>query len=59
MGHETENTLASIKKGMELKADMLEIDVFKIKTGELVVFHDDDLDRITNAKGKIEELTKN
>lgn len=57
MGHETENTLASIKKGMELKADMLEIDIFKIKTGELVVFHDDDLDRITNAKGKIEEYT--
>ena len=53
MGHETENTLASIEKGMELKADMLEIDVFKIKTGEMVVFHDDDLDRITNAKGKI------
>ena len=57
MGHETENTLASIKKGMELKADMLEIDVFKIKTGEMVVFHDDDLDRITNAKGKIEAYT--
>ena len=57
MGHETENTLASIKKGMELKADMVEIDVFKIKTGEVVVFHDDDLDRITNAKGKIEAYT--
>ncbi len=57
MGHETENTLASIKKGMELKADMLEIDVFKIKSGEMVVFHDDDLNRITNAKGKIEEYT--
>lgn len=57
MGHETENTLASIKKGMELKADMLEIDVFKIRTGEMVVFHDDDLDRITSGKGKIEEYT--
>ncbi len=57
MGHATENTLASIEKGIELKADMLEIDVFKIKTGEMVVFHDDDLDRITNAKGKIEEYT--
>jgi glycerophosphoryl diester phosphodiesterase len=34
---------------------MLEIDVFKLKQIELVVFHDDDLDRITNAKGKIEE----
>lgn len=57
MGHATENTLASIKKGIELKADMLEIDVYKIKTGELVVFHDDDLDRITNAKGIIEDYT--
>lgn len=57
MGHATENTLASIKKGIELKADMLEIDVFKIKTGELVVFHDDTLDRITNAKGKIESYS--
>lgn len=55
MGHATENTLESIRKGIELKADMLEIDVFKIKTGELVVFHDDTMDRITNAKGKIEE----
>lgn len=57
MGHATENTLASIKKGIELKADMVEIDVYKIKTGEMVVFHDDDLDRITNAKGKIEDYT--
>ena len=57
MGHATENTLASIEKGIELKADMLEIDVYKIKTGEMVVFHDDDLDRITNAKGKIEDYT--
>ncbi|MFA9188468.1 glycerophosphodiester phosphodiesterase family protein [Flavobacterium sp. FBOR7N2.3] len=57
MGHETENTLASISKGVELKADMLEIDVFKIKTGEMVVFHDDNLDRITNAKGKIEDYS--
>ena len=57
MGHATENTLESMKKGIELKADMLEIDVFKIKTGELVVFHDDTLDRITNAKGNIEDFS--
>lgn len=55
MGHATENTLESIKKGIELKADMLEIDVFKIKSGEMVVFHDDTVDRITNGKGKIED----
>ncbi len=55
MGHETENTLASIQKAMDLGVDMIEIDVFKIKSGEIVVFHDDRLERLSNAGGKIEE----
>ncbi|MDF4220646.1 glycerophosphodiester phosphodiesterase family protein [Maribacter sp. M208] len=55
MGHETENTLPSIQKAMDLGVDMIEIDVFKIKSGEIVVFHDDKLDRLTNAPGNIEE----
>lgn len=55
MGHETENTLASIEKAMELGVDMIEIDVFKIKSGEIVVFHDDTVDRLTNGPGKIED----
>ena len=55
MGYETENTLASIQKAMDLGVDMIEIDVFKIKSGEIVVFHDDTLDRISNAGGKIED----
>ena len=55
MGYETENTLASIQKAMDLGVDMIEIDVFKIKSGEIVVFHDDTLDRFSNAGGKIED----
>jgi glycerophosphoryl diester phosphodiesterase len=55
MGHETENTLASIEKAMELGVDMIEIDVFKIKSGEIVVFHDETVDRLTNGPGKIED----
>ncbi|CAN0604814.1 unnamed protein product [Ectocarpus sp. 12 AP-2014] len=55
MGHETENTLPSIQKALDLGVDMIEIDVFKIKSGEVVVFHDDKLDRITNAPGNIED----
>lgn len=55
MGHETENTLASIQKAMDLGVDMIEIDVFRIKSGEIVVFHDERLERISNAPGKIEE----
>lgn len=55
MGHETENTLPSIQKAMDLGVDMIEIDVFKIKSGEIVVFHDDTVDRLTNGPGSIEE----
>lgn len=54
MGHETENTLASVQKALDLGVDMLEIDVFKIRSGEIVVFHDDTVDRITDGTGKIE-----
>lgn len=55
MGHETENTLASVQKAMDLGVDMIEIDVFKIESGEIVVFHDDTVDRLANGGGKIEE----
>lgn len=55
MGHETENTLASIQKAMDLGVDMIEIDVFKIKSGEIVVFHDENVERLTNGAGNIEE----
>lgn len=55
MGHETENTLASIQKAMDLGVDMIEIDVFKIASGETVVFHDDTMERLTNGGGNIEE----
>ncbi len=56
MGHETENTLASIQKAMDLGADMIEIDVFKIKSGETVVFHDTDVKRLTDSVGSIESF---
>lgn len=55
MGHETENTLASIQKALDLGVDMIEIDVFKISSGEIVVFHDKNVERLTNGGGAIEE----
>lgn len=55
MGHETENTLASVQKAMDLDVDMIEIDVFKVKSGEIVVFHDERLERLANAGGLIED----
>lgn len=55
MGYETENTLASVQKALDLGVDMIEIDVFNIKSGETVVFHDERLERLSNAGGNIEE----
>lgn len=55
MGYETENTLSSVQKALELGVDMIEIDVFKIESGEIVVFHDETVDRLSNGGGKIEE----
>ncbi|WP_233268642.1 glycerophosphodiester phosphodiesterase family protein [Cellulophaga sp. L1A9] len=57
MGHETENTIPSIQKALELGVDMIEIDVFKIASGEIVVFHDDVVERLTDGIGNIEEYT--
>lgn len=55
MGHEMENTLASIQKALELEVDVIEIDVFKIRSGEIVVFHDIDVSRLSDSNGKIED----
>lgn len=55
MGHETENTLASVQKALDLGVDMIEIDVFKVSSGEIVVFHDETLERLSNAGGRIED----
>ena len=49
-GHAPENTLASVRKAIELGADWIEIDVYYVD-GELVVFHDDRLERTTNGQG--------
>ncbi|MDX1363258.1 glycerophosphodiester phosphodiesterase [Arenibacter latericius] len=59
MGHETENTLASIQKALDLEVDMIEIDVFKIRSGEIVVFHDGNVEKLTDGTGKIEGYNYN
>ena len=58
-GHVAENTLASIKKAIELGADGIEIDVFRCLSGEIVLFHDKKLDKLTDGTGLIEQTTLN
>jgi glycerophosphoryl diester phosphodiesterase len=46
-----ENTLASIKAAAKTGVKWVEIDVYPIAQGGLVIFHDDTLDRCTNGSG--------
>jgi glycerophosphoryl diester phosphodiesterase len=57
MGHSPENTLASFRKGVELGATMLELDIHLSADGELIVIHDDDIDRTTDGSGRVGEMT--
>ncbi|WP_339893534.1 glycerophosphodiester phosphodiesterase family protein [uncultured Algibacter sp.] len=56
-GHMAENTLESIKKAIALGVDGIEIDVHRCASGQLVVFHDFTLDRMTNGTGEISKHT--
>ena len=52
-----ENTMRSFELALEMGADGVELDVHLSKDGELVVIHDERLDRTTNAKGFIKDFT--
>lgn len=52
-GHLAENTLESIQVALEMGVDGIEIDVHVCSTGELMVFHDFTLDRLTDGSGEI------
>jgi glycerophosphoryl diester phosphodiesterase len=55
--YEPENTLLSFKKALEIGVDAVEFDVRRVRSGELVVIHDDKVDRTTNGSGAVNALT--
>lgn len=57
MGYAPENTMASFAKGLELGADIIELDVHLSKDGEVVVMHDHTVNRTTNGAGLIRDMT--
>ncbi len=57
MGHAPENTMVSFAKGLELGADMLELDIHVSRDGELMVMHDGEIARTTDGKGHIKDMT--
>jgi len=53
----TENTLEAFALARDEGADGVELDVRLCKSGEVVVFHDDDLMRLAGRPARIDELT--
>ena len=52
----TENTLEAFRRAMADGADGVELDVQRCRTGEVVVFHDDDLARLAQRPERIDEM---
>ncbi len=52
-----ENTLPAFAEALRLGAHMIEFDVQLTRDGALVLMHDPTVDRTTNGKGKVSDLT--
>lgn len=56
-GYAPENTIEAYKKAIELGADGIELDVQMTKDGEIVVIHDETIDRTSDGKGWVKDYT--
>lgn len=56
-GHEPENTLLGFQKAIDLNVDCIELDVHLSSDGELMVIHDETIDRTTNGKGAVNQFS--
>ncbi|SFB03068.1 glycerophosphoryl diester phosphodiesterase [Flavobacterium swingsii] len=56
-GYVAENTLASFQKAIELKVDGIELDVHLSSDGEIMVIHDETIDRTTSGNGLVKNFT--
>ncbi|MBQ3147162.1 MAG: hypothetical protein IJB91_05470 [Oscillospiraceae bacterium] len=52
-----ENSMIAFRKAAELGVDQIELDIRVTKDGELVVFHDETVDRVSNGTGKVRDFT--
>lgn len=54
---EPENTIASFEAAAAVGTDYMELDVRPTMDGELILMHDGKVDRTTNGKGAVKEMT--
>ena len=52
-----ENTIASFEAAAAVGTDYMELDVHQTKDGELILMHDAKVDRTTDGKGAVRDLT--
>ncbi|MFQ3854110.1 glycerophosphodiester phosphodiesterase [Staphylococcus parequorum] len=52
-----ENTMIAFKAALISNIDILEIDIHRTLDNQLVVIHDDSIDRTSNGSGKIKDMT--
>ncbi len=52
-----ENTISGFRRAVELGIDGVEFDVFTTRDNRVVLFHDEDTERLTGVKGRITEMT--
>lgn len=57
MSTHPENTVPALREAVRLGAQMIEFDVQLTKDGALVLMHDGTVDRTTDGKGKVADLT--
>ncbi|MCF6131087.1 glycerophosphodiester phosphodiesterase [Flavobacterium wongokense] len=56
-GYVAENTLASFQKAIDLNVDGIELDVYLCQSGEVVVIHDETIDRTTSDTGFVKDFS--
>ena len=56
-GYEPENTLQAFQKALDLNADGIELDVHLSADGQIIVIHDETIDKMTNGKGFVNTLS--
>jgi len=55
--HAPENTIAAFELALKQQADAVELDVKLSADGQVIVIHDATVDRTTNGRGKVKDMT--
>jgi glycerophosphoryl diester phosphodiesterase len=56
-GHEPENTLIGFQKAIDMHVDRIELDVHLSSDNELMVIHDETVDRTTDGEGLVNQFS--